>query len=714
MVLFTVAFAFIMLFSAFASSFIRPEFSIAIALCMLFGCVSSLVLGKKYLKLASIFLSCAIGLGIVAVNILLSVYPVLGLDGAHATITGVVTEISAAGGNTVYKVKTDSVSLKSAPQNITVLVSGWNNNFAESYDIVSCPVTFYVYDDLEMSEVLNNYSNKIDIYAYTDSPMEIIGKDRSSIGYFVNLIREKISSVIYKFFTGDHAPFMEQVLIGVRGELDYDIVNSFRKSGMSHILAISGMHLVILVGVLEKFFCLFKSHKIKTPVKTVFFVIFISAYMLVGGFGMSLLRSGFMLIAHYISMLFFSGAKPSENLGTAVVAVLIIDPFAACDVGFLMSVFACGAISFFTEPLKGFILSKLRFRLPSFAEYFLETFCVSSVAFLSVLPVSSLVFGKISLISPISNLFACFFAEYSLIFGFIAILTGFIPFLGFAAHTFAFLASLCNLALFKIAEFFAGFSFSYIDASDTWFYIWMFSSVLIIFVPMILRKSFRFLKISLLMSVLLLLSGVLVDTIAFSGTSSIHITALEHGTAISCSSDSGSVLVTRKIDSGDRYLLNFPTDGYDAVISLEPESVSAEHDMLISSEPKLALLSTDDAVNRFDFADEISSGTLTLSEDSYVRIFENGALAFETNGIKILYIFAECDIMDIEPKFRRSDILIIDGVSPDKFPTLRCDRLILRHYGGYYSGTNEIIVLKSGDLSFFAYEGNLTKGSAAK
>ena len=74
---------------------------------------------------------------------------------------------------------------------------------------------------------------------------------------------------------------------------------------------------------------------------------------------------------------------------------------------------------------------------------------------------------------------------------------------------------------------------------------------------------------------------------------------------------------------------------------------------------------------------------------------------------------AECDIMKVEPKFRRADIIVLEDVSPEDFPVLRCDYLILRKLGGYYSGTNEIITLKDGEAEFFAFNGNLKKGSAA-
>lgn len=216
------------------------------------------------------------------------------------------------------------------------------------------------------------------------------------------------------------------------------------------------------------------------------------------------------------------------------------------------------------------------------------------------------------------------------------------------------------------------------------------------------------------MSAALLFAGIICSNIAFSGVAEIKISAFEHGTAISCSKDKDSLLITNGVSAGEILYYDFPESGYNYVISFNPESDSAEFAVLDSSKPEVAFLSTEDCIERFDFAKEISKESFSFSEDSSAKIFPDSAVAFEINGVTVLYIFEECDIMDIEPKFRRADIIILDGVSPEFFPALRCDYLILREKGGYYSGTNEIITLKNGEAVFFAHGGNLTKGSAGQ
>lgn len=702
-------FGIVMLVCAFSASFLRPELSIVFAFCSLFGFIGFLFFGKKFREFSALFAAAVLGFGLTAFNVITEFYPAKALDGMTAEITGKVIDISAGSGNPVYKVKTSSVDIEGAPQKITLLLSGWDENPAGAFDEISCEVTFAAYSKGDINEFLENRSGGVSVCAYTASPVEITGKDSSSFGYHIHLLREKISSAIYKYYLDWQAPFMEQILIGTRGELENEITEVFRKSGLSHVLAISGMHLVIIAGILEKALGFIKGHK-KTKKTILLFAVGI--YMFIGGFGMSILRSGFMLIAHYLSGIFFSGSKSLDNLGIAIAAVLLIDPLAACDIGFLMSVLSCLSISVFAPVLKKKTLEILKKDENSFFGFAAESFWVSAVAFLAVLPVSAAVFGGFSVVSPFSNVFAGFFIQYSIFFGVLTVLLSFVPFLGFLAGGSAFFGMICGGILLKISEFFGGFSFSYIEASEPWFMIWMFGSAVLIIFPMLYSKSFRYVRHCVLMSVFVLLAGILLDSVMFSGVSEIKISALEHGTAISCSKDGETVLITKGLDSSDRYNLDFGSE-YDIFVGLESLSSAAEHEILESSEPSLAFLSTEDSGTDYPSSKPVSAGEIGFSDNGFIEIIPDCAVTFETNGVTVLYIFEECDIMDIEPKFRRADIAILDGVSPEDFPLLRCEYLVLRNFGGFYSGSSEIIVLKNGECRFFAYNGNLMKGRNA-
>ena len=66
--------------------------------------------------------------------------------------------------------------------------------------------------------------------------------------------------------------------------------------------------------------------------------------------------------------------------------------------------------------------------------------------------------------------------------------------------------------------------------------------------------------------------------------------------------------------------------------------------------------------------------------------------------------------MEIEPRFRRADIIILENVLPDSFPELAGQMMILREPGGYYSGRGELFSLPEGTMSFYSRGRKIKKG----
>ncbi len=690
-----------MLAAAFCGVFIRTDF------LFLFGAIAAIcgiglrLFGKKYSDFLVLFIAAAVGFFAAGIYLVSDIIPATGLTGQTAEISGVVTEVSAGGGNPIYTVETDYIGIEGAPQKVKIKLSGWEDFSAKPYDKVSCEASFAVYGEGDFEEILSNRSRGISVYAYAKTPMEVTGEAHQSLGYFVHLVRESISDLIYSYFLDWHAPFMDELLIGNKGGLDNRITEPFRKSGMSHILAISGTHMVIIIGVLEKLLFGFerKQSKDSKTIKYCVLILSTAAYIFIGGLGASVLRAGFMLIISYMVKIFFSGSKSVDNLGLAIIAVVLIDPTAAYDIGFLMSVFACLGIAVFARPFKEFLAERLHSEGKRFAEISIESFATSAVASLAVLPVSVLAFGEISLIAPVANLFATLFAQYSLIFGIVTVLFGFLPVLDFAAGGTAFLAMLCDSAMLKIAEVSSSIPFAYIDAKEPWVIIWIIGAIALFALPALFTKGYKYIKYSAAFCAAALIIGIFADGFFFSKVTGIDVIALEHGTAVRCSKGKSSVLIAHNLSEGDEYTIGSGT--YD-IISLEPQSGSAELGLLEKSGGENFYFSAED-FEQGENAKPIPTGKTEVFPGGSIEIISPGVYTGEFDGITLLYISEECDIMELEPKFRRADILILDGVSPESFPNIRADYLIFRKMNGYFSGASEIITLKEGEANFFAY-----------
>ena len=703
-------FGFFMLISAFAASFTEPLHGIIFGIIFLLAAVCLRILSINFRDYSAILAAVSAGILAVSIGLIKDYYPAKYLDGMNAAITGTVVEVSASGGNPQFTIKTDSVDINGAPQKIKIILSGWDENSAQLYDKISCEVSFITHSEEDFSTVLKNRSQKISVYAYSKAPLEIIGTDRNSAGYFVYLIRDSISSVIYRFFIDWHAPFMEQLLIGTRGDLDYGITEIFRQSGMSHILAVSGMHIGIIIKLIESLFLHRKSEGVLKKAEILVLSLIVLGYMLICGMGMSVARAGCLFLVHYAARFLLYGSKTLDNLGIAIVIVLIADPLASCDAGFLMSAISCGAISAFYPSLSGLLKRSFKkHRFSAAVNYVIDAFSISVIGFISVLPVSAAIFGEIYPVAVISNVFTSVLVSPIVMLGFITVLLGSIPVIDFLAGGTAAICMIFSGILYKIADFFAFEGDFMLNAESPWVLLWIFGSAVLIIVPAAVSFSAKYVPHSLAASFIVLLGGLLINILLFSGTAKAEVFALEHGTAVSCSKDGESVLVVHRLGDSDKYYADFGSS-YDVVISLEAVSGYYEAELVESSDASLAFLSDEDSVSRCENAAIVEEGRVFFGDELYVDIISDGIFCIDAKELSLLYISEECDIMDIEPKFRRADIIILDGVSPSDYPSLRCDYMILRQTEGFFTGAFKTEVLKEGSAAFFGYNDNIKKG----
>ena len=698
-----------MLAAALAAAFLPPELGAVIGgVTLLAGAVLTAVL--KSCETAKICLfGAAAGAVLVAANLFVNYYPAQALRGEKAAVTGTVTEVSAGNGRPVYTVETESVGIKNAPQRLKIKLSGFYEANLSPYDKIKCGVTFAENTAAERNEFLTDRSGGIALYAYMISSPEVTGREENSLRFFVYRARSALAGIIDEYFPNPQNAFTKQLLLGIRGGLSTEIRDAFRGAGMSHILAVSGMHLSVLIGAVSGICSVLKGGKAESPVLIVVLMVLTAAYMAVAGFGMSIRRAGFMLLIRYLAQLLRTESAAIDNLGAAIIAVLLIDPMACCDAGFLMSAASSGAIILLAKPLY-FKLAKL-FAIGSehgFASAVLSSFAVSLCAWAATLPTALCTFGEVSLIAPVSNIGASFLAEYALIFSAATAVLGAVPFLNTAARFSAVLACAAEDSLCAAAKFFAAIPIFRLNPGEGWVLIWLFGTAVLMVLPIVLKKKFAYAKCSAVLSAFLLLAGILCQKLLCMSTVSTRIIALEEGMAIACSNGGSSVLITENYSAKDIYKLYGKVGSPDILLCLDSDGEAAELTLARRLKPQYALLSEDEAVSRYYYARRLRGGEISFWNGAAAKIISPGVFALDTGSGILLYISADVDAFAIEPRFRRADIIIFDGVSPNDFPEFRCDYAIIR--GRQAVGTADRVVSLSGGEAAFRLRG----GNAAQ
>lgn len=141
---------------------------------------------------------------------------------------------------------------------------------------------------------------------------------------------------------GDEAKGLPSALfLDDTSALDDAVRRDFARSGTSHVLAISGMHMTLLFGMLE---VVLRCLRVPRKVRVILLGIGAFLYLFVIGFTPSATRAVIMLGMVYLSVLNASRADPVTSLGLSSALILLITPYAVADAGFWMSYLATLAL----------------------------------------------------------------------------------------------------------------------------------------------------------------------------------------------------------------------------------------------------------------------------------------------------------------------------------------------------------------------------------
>ncbi len=701
-------FGFCFLAAALAASFLEPVFSIVLGGFFLFSAVFLSVITKRFPEIKVGLFGLGLGAILIGVFMFRTVVPLQKLSEKTVKITGVVTEISNKNGNPSYRIHTSSVEENGAMQKTEILLSGYGDYGFEVGDKITGTVSVLPFSGKTVPELFREKEGKGLLYAYPDKDFTVLEKDAAFPGKVQKSLQNFLSGQISRYFSGWHAAFTKDLLLGIRSELPSGIKNAFRRAGMGHLLVVSGMHLTILIGCLEE---MIQKRSRSLRRKTWEMAALIGAtvfYMALVGFGSSVLRAGIMLIVYLLIRRLFAHTDPIENLGAAIVIVLLIDPASACDGGFLMSVLSTASIILFKRPTVFMLMKAIKnHRFRRILSPLIRAFSFSLVAWLATMPVAVILYDSLSLVAPFSNLFSGLLTEVTLIFSLLSLLFSFFPFLSLLAQGNAFLAELSGNLLCRIASFFADLPIAYLKIQKEWVLLWIFGSAALLLIPIVLKKTKRHLRIAALLSTALLLFGFASDRILFRNTVEIAVTALQNGTAITCTFGDSSLVLTHGLSSSDPYLLE-ATGKETTLFLLDSEKAAAEKSIYHFLDAESGFVTFEESALRQNSV-AVQEGKVSFGTDSSVT-FTSSFAEIDTGGILILYIFENCDIMEAEPRFRRADVIIMENVSPELYPEISCQKLILREQGGYYSKSGELFNLSEGQLRFYSRGRNIKKG----
>ena len=248
-------------------------------------------------------------------------------------------------------------------------------------------------------------------------PSKISFKKKESVS-FADKIKQKRLDLLFRIDNSSLQPQNKAILKGIiladRTEIDQEIINHFSKTGLIHILAISGSHMAIIflmiLFVLNPIFSVkYRNIPIYISSAAIWgFAIFID-------YGNSVVRSCIMITVYYIMI--FLQRKPNllHSLALAGMMILSIDTQQLFDVGFQLSFLAVFGIFWLYKPITNHY-KPLKNRA---IRFILNTFSLSLAAQLTTLPLILFYFHQFSIMSVFINVVSIMVSQGFIIFSFI-------------------------------------------------------------------------------------------------------------------------------------------------------------------------------------------------------------------------------------------------------------------------------------------------------
>jgi competence protein ComEC len=371
-----------------------------------------------------------------------------------------------------------NISKDSIPQNIKpgmqLLVPGKLTNIAEPLN----PYRFNYRKFMQKQKVekqLQLRKTELQILPHTEKRL---------LTHISNFREQLIQNLSEAKFSKDELAIIQALLLGQRQDISKEIYDEYAAAGAIHILAVSGLHVGIILLILNWLFTPLNYLKNGLVLKTIILILLMWGFAMLAGLSPSVVRAVTMFSFIAIGMQMRRKTSVLNSLFISLFILLLVNPYFIFQVGFQLSYLAVFAIV--TIQPKLFKLWQPKFKI---VKYFWSLFTVSIAAQIGVLPLSLFYFHQFPGLFFLSNLVVLPVLGLILGLGILVILLALLNLLpAILAEIYGNLIGLMN----KFIAWVAGkedFVFS-----DIHFNIWQnLSAYLLIFcfILLIYRKNFR-------------------------------------------------------------------------------------------------------------------------------------------------------------------------------------------------------------------------------
>lgn len=264
-------------------------------------------------------------------------------------------------------------------------------------------------------ETDSNISKGVYLSGYTSEKIEKTGRWSGSFIYFPKFVGNALHNEIGQLFPEDTAPFMKALLAGYKDDYygNDKLYASMNVAGLAHVVAVSGMHVAFLVGVLQSL--LGKNRR-----SSLVCICLVWLFAVMVGSPLSAIRAGIMISLLMLAPVLGRINDRATTLSFALALILVTNPFSAGSVALQLSFGAVAGMFLFSQPIYAYFSKK--FSPPrafgAVWNYIIATLSSSLAVTVFTFPLLAVHFGYITLLAPMMNILCLWAISFLFVGGF--------------------------------------------------------------------------------------------------------------------------------------------------------------------------------------------------------------------------------------------------------------------------------------------------------
>lgn len=291
-------------------------------------------------------------------------------------------------------------------------------------------------------------------------------------------LKDRIRNSALEMLSGldvDYAEVGYAMIFGDTSFIDSDVIDVFQTTGIAHILAVSGLHVSLIVSI---FSFILKKLKVPNIVNFIIFAVLLTFYSYLCGFSVSVIRAEIMaLFALYASI----RGKAYDNLSVLALTasiILVANPLQMFNISFVLSFSAVLAIMLLSSPIKRFVSKFVKPKMAS-------SLSLNLAVQVGLLIISAYYFERYQILGIICNLISVPLSMFAFVILLVGMaLSAVFPFMSFVCDIYGYLMGLIVKFNYYISSL--NFSFNFLEFNVL--------NILIAFILMFILSDYVFTK----------------------------------------------------------------------------------------------------------------------------------------------------------------------------------------------------------------------------